>query len=335
MDKTFDAAARRARDLRRVGGGRRLPRRRRRPGPGAAALLHHDPAAERDRRAAHGPRLQQHAPGHPHPLAPDARATTPSGSPAPTTPASPPRWSSSASSRRTATTAAARWAASEFVERVWQQKQRSRGNIRAQLERLGASCDWSREAFTMTGAPGDPDRTGPNFHDAVLKVFVDFYDKGLIYRGKRLVNWDPHFETAISDLEVEHRRDRRPHVALQVPARPTGPAPRHLRVRREGRGRHRHPARDPRLHLHRHHPPRDDARRRRRRGPPLRRPLRPHRRPALRDPGRPQGAPPPDPDHHRPLPRPRPSARARSRSPARTTSTTTPSPSATASRSTA
>lgn len=56
----------------------------------------------------------------------------------------------------------------------------------------------------MTGAPGDPDHTGPNFHDAVIKVFVDLYTKGLIYRGKRLVNWDPHFETAISDLEVEN-----------------------------------------------------------------------------------------------------------------------------------
>ena len=57
----------------------------------------------------------------------------------------------------------------------------------------------------MGGAPGDPEGTpgGQNFHDAVLRVFVDFYEKGLIYRGKRLVNWDPHFETAISDLEVE------------------------------------------------------------------------------------------------------------------------------------
>ena len=92
----------------------------------------------------------------------------------------------------------------EFLDLVWQQKQKSRGNIKAQLQRLGASCDWSREAFTMTGAPGDPDHTGPNFHDAVIKVFVDLYNKGLIYRGKRLVNWDPHFETAISDLEVEN-----------------------------------------------------------------------------------------------------------------------------------
>ena len=76
-----------------------------------------------------------------------------------------------------------------------------------QLKRLGASCDWSRTAFTMAGAHGDT-RTGhensPNFHDAVIKVFVEMYNKGLIYRGKRLVNWDPHFETAISDLEVEN-----------------------------------------------------------------------------------------------------------------------------------
>ncbi|MEO1678139.1 MAG: valine--tRNA ligase [Pseudomonadota bacterium] len=95
---------------------------------------------------------------------------------------------------------------SAFLDRVWQQKQKSRGNIRGQLERLGASCDWSREAFTMAGAPQDPEGSpgGQNFHDAVLKVFVDLYDKGLIYRGKRLVNWDPHFETAISDLEVEN-----------------------------------------------------------------------------------------------------------------------------------
>ncbi|AVO36654.1 valine--tRNA ligase [Pukyongiella litopenaei] len=94
----------------------------------------------------------------------------------------------------------------DFIDLVWKQKQKSRGNIRGQLERLGASCDWSREAFTMAGAPGDPEGTpgGQNFHDAVIRVFVDMHQKGLIYRGKRLVNWDPHFETAISDLEVEN-----------------------------------------------------------------------------------------------------------------------------------
>ena len=91
-----------------------------------------------------------------------------------------------------------------FVGRVWQQKAKSRGTIIGQLQRLGASCDWDREAFTMSGAEGAPAGEDGNFHDAVIKVFVDMYDKGLIYRGKRLVNWDPHFETAISDLEVEN-----------------------------------------------------------------------------------------------------------------------------------
>jgi valyl-tRNA synthetase len=92
-----------------------------------------------------------------------------------------------------------------FIEKVWEQKKQSRGNIIGQLKRLGASCDWSREAFTMGGAPGDPEAGSgaPNFHDAVIRVFVEMYHKGFIYRGKRLVNWDPHFETAISDLEVE------------------------------------------------------------------------------------------------------------------------------------
>jgi valyl-tRNA synthetase len=90
-----------------------------------------------------------------------------------------------------------------FIQRVWEQKKKSRGNIIGQLKRLGASCDWGREAFTMSGAPKAPPGEEGNFHDAVIKVFVELYTKGLIYRGKRLVNWDPHFETAISDLEVE------------------------------------------------------------------------------------------------------------------------------------
>ena len=81
-----------------------------------------------------------------------------------------------------------------FLERVHAWKDEKGGTIISQLKRLGASADWERNAFTMD----------KNFHDAVLKVFVDLYNKGLIYRGKRLVNWDPHFETAISDLEVEN-----------------------------------------------------------------------------------------------------------------------------------
>ena len=91
----------------------------------------------------------------------------------------------------------------DFTAKVWEQKQKSGGTIIGQLKRLGTSLDWSRNAFTMSGAPGAPAGEEGNFHDAVIKVFVDMYNKGLIYRGKRLVNWDPHFETAISDLEVE------------------------------------------------------------------------------------------------------------------------------------
>ncbi|WP_417713082.1 valine--tRNA ligase [Pseudophaeobacter arcticus] len=95
----------------------------------------------------------------------------------------------------------------DFLAKIWEWKEQSGGTIIEQLKRLGASCDFDRTAFTMAGAAGDT-RTGhensPNFHDAVIKVFVEMYNKGLIYRGKRLVNWDPHFETAISDLEVEN-----------------------------------------------------------------------------------------------------------------------------------
>ena len=82
----------------------------------------------------------------------------------------------------------------KFLEKVWAWKEESGGTIIDQLKRLGASCDWSRNAFTMD----------ENFQKAVIKVFVELYKKGTIYKGKRLVNWDTHFETAISDLEVEN-----------------------------------------------------------------------------------------------------------------------------------
>src|SRR5690606_17653644 len=68
--------------------------------------------------------------------------------------------------------------------------------------------DLSRNAFTMSGAPGAPEGEEGNFHDAVLRAFVTLYERGLIFRGKRLVNWDPHFETAISDLEVEQVEEK-------------------------------------------------------------------------------------------------------------------------------
>nr|WP_299497740.1 valine--tRNA ligase [uncultured Rhizobium sp.] len=82
-----------------------------------------------------------------------------------------------------------------FIDKVWEWKDESGGLIFNQLKRLGASCDWSRERFTMD----------EGLSAAVLEVFVSLYKEGLIYRGKRLVNWDPKFETAISDIEVENR----------------------------------------------------------------------------------------------------------------------------------
>ncbi|WP_445811033.1 valine--tRNA ligase [Yoonia sp.] len=92
-----------------------------------------------------------------------------------------------------------------FLKKVWDWKGDKGGVIEQQARRLGDSMDWSRSAFTMSGAESAPaSEPAGNFHDAVIRVFVDMYNKGLIYRGKRLVNWDPHFETAISDLEVEN-----------------------------------------------------------------------------------------------------------------------------------
>nr|WP_300555510.1 valine--tRNA ligase [Maricaulis sp.] len=88
----------------------------------------------------------------------------------------------------------------KFLERVWEWKEESGGQIMTQLRRLGASCDWSRERFTM----GEKDAENDQMQAAVMKVFVELYNQGLMYRGKRLVNWDPKFETAISDLEVEN-----------------------------------------------------------------------------------------------------------------------------------
>ncbi|QUJ75268.1 valine--tRNA ligase [Sulfitobacter albidus] len=96
------------------------------------------------------------------------------------------------------------WERDAFTAEIWKWKAQSGGTIIEQLKRLGASCDWSRNAFTMSGAPGAPEGEEGNFHDAVIRVFVEMYNKSQIYRGKRLVNWDPHFETAISDLEVEN-----------------------------------------------------------------------------------------------------------------------------------
>ncbi|MBI2313320.1 MAG: valine--tRNA ligase [Betaproteobacteria bacterium] len=80
----------------------------------------------------------------------------------------------------------------EFLKRVWQWKEQSGSTITRQMRRLGTSCDWSRERFTMD----------PGLSHAVTEVFVRLYEEGLIYRGERLVNWDPVLQTAVSDLEV-------------------------------------------------------------------------------------------------------------------------------------
>lgn len=80
----------------------------------------------------------------------------------------------------------------KFIERIWEWKEESGGNITRQLRRLGSSLDWQNERFTMDDG----------LSDAVQEVFVRLYEEGLIYRGKRLVNWDPKLHTAVSDLEV-------------------------------------------------------------------------------------------------------------------------------------
>src|ERR1700683_3125294 len=81
----------------------------------------------------------------------------------------------------------------QFLAEVWKWKEESAGAIVQQLRRLGASCDWSRERFTLDDG----------LSRAVAKVFVQLHREGLIYKAKRLVNWDPKFQTAISDLEVQ------------------------------------------------------------------------------------------------------------------------------------
>ena len=83
----------------------------------------------------------------------------------------------------------------EFLKYAWEWKEKYGGIILEQLKKLGASCDWARTKFTM-----DPD-----YYDAVISVFIDLYRKGYIYRGLRMVNWDPAGKTALSDDEVIHK----------------------------------------------------------------------------------------------------------------------------------
>ncbi len=123
----------------------------------------------------------------------------------------------------------------EFLAHVWEWKATSGGTITRQLRRLGASCDWRHERFTMD----------EGFSAAVTRVFVTLYEQGLLYRDKRLVNWDPKLKTAISDLEVESREIDGSMWHFRYPLR------RRQRLRRRGDDATR-----------------DDSRRRRRRGEP-------------------------------------------------------------------
>src|SRR5450432_4205700 len=86
----------------------------------------------------------------------------------------------------------------EFLDYAWEWKEKYGGIILQQLKKLGCSADWERTSFTM-----DPD-----FYESVIGVFIDLYNKGYIYRGKRMINWDPKAKTALSDEEVIRRETR-------------------------------------------------------------------------------------------------------------------------------
>ncbi|VFQ75578.1 unnamed protein product [Cuscuta campestris] len=85
----------------------------------------------------------------------------------------------------------------EFIKHVWEWKEKYGGTIANQIKRLGASCDWSRERFTLD----------KQLNQAVIEAFVRLYEKGLIYQGSYIVNWSPNLQTAVSDLEVEHSEE--------------------------------------------------------------------------------------------------------------------------------
>ncbi|MCB0634961.1 MAG: class I tRNA ligase family protein, partial [Lewinella sp.] len=96
----------------------------------------------------------------------------------------------------------------KFLEHAWAWKEQYGGVILEQLKKLGASCDWERTRFTME----------PSLSDAVIDVFIDLHKKGLVYRGQRMVNWDPQALTAVSDEEVIHKEvnSRLYHVRYKI-----------------------------------------------------------------------------------------------------------------------
>ena len=157
-------------------------------------LLDRDPAAERHRRAAHGPRAQRLDPGHADPLRAHARQADE------VDPRHRPRRHRDADAGRAAAgksegTSREEIGREAFVERVWRWREQYGDTIIDQYKRLGASCDYDDERFTLD----------ERYVRAVLKVFVTLYEKGLIYRDNYMVNWDPGSRSAISDLEVEDR----------------------------------------------------------------------------------------------------------------------------------
>ena len=104
------------------------------------------------------------------------------------------------------------WAGRPSSSRVWEWKEHYRDRIVGQLKKLGVSCDWSRERFTMD----------EGCSRAVREVFVHLYNKGLIYKGRYIINWCPHCHTTLSDLEVEHEEVQGKHLAHPLPATRTG-----------------------------------------------------------------------------------------------------------------
>jgi valyl-tRNA synthetase len=194
MDKTFDAAEAEARiyDAWEAAGCFRAGAN---ATPGARALLHHDPAAQRHRLAAHGPRLQQHAAGHPDALAPDARRRHALAAGHRPCRHRHPDGRRARTGRRRRASRRRDMGREEFLEHVWAWK-------RHRAARSSASSSGSARPATGSARPSPCPTAGfPRRRHQGLRRHVR---EGLIYRGKRLVNWDPHFETAISDLEVEN-----------------------------------------------------------------------------------------------------------------------------------
>ena len=171
------------------------------------AVRHLDPAAQRDRRTAPGA-CHVRLDGRPDdPLPPHEGRSRRCGCRARTMPASPRscRW------RRLLAKEGLRreeLGREKFVERTWEWKGKYGGIISSQIRRLGASCDWDRERFTLDDG----------LSQAVREAFVRLYEKGLIYRGPRLINWSPGLQTAVSDLEVEYSEEAGHAVLLQVHA---------------------------------------------------------------------------------------------------------------------